>query len=348
MGNFRNNQIPALNPYQLGSTAPGFWGHAIVGGMRAAQANTGWDYELSEETEGFATIWPQVIDWPFAQDDEGVAFDQANLYGLRTRCVRQPLADGGGDNDEWWVAVPKSLPSGYTAVGRCGILVPLYADHLGDPMGGISWNHRTAGGFLLDTGTTEGGLRAQWGPRNRGQQVVPALIGDIYTTQWEYYVTESGGGGTIEYLAALLASDHVGFRGGKLTFTIGHYGPDYPLTGSATFEIVAVRSDKFWDPYDSDGSDQPEVLTSGTVSWDIPLPGDPVVVQELTLGSMIPSGKGIPYNFFVRYEYHEDTVPVAPVYVSSHNFRLSPRTDIPPWFFASTRNKCVPGGIVMP
>jgi hypothetical protein len=297
MGNFRNNQRPAANPFYA-DVAPGFWGLSVIGGMTAVQANRGYDYELSEETEGYATIWPEVIDWPFAQDEEGISFDQANLLGVRTRCVRQKMADGGGDNDDWWVAVPKSRPSGYTAVGRCGILVPLYADHFGDPMNGISWNHRTAGGVLLNTAATEGLLRSQWGPRNRAQLTLGAMIGDAYSGQWEWYGdTNPFNLPDTRYVAAYLATTHVGFRGGKLTFTIGHYGPNYPLTGSRTFEICAVRSDRFWDPFDQDDSDQPEVLTSGTVSWNIPTPTDPVVVQEITLGSMIPLRQRYPVRF---------------------------------------------------
>lgn len=350
MGNFRNNQIPAANPFYAGDAVPGFWGLSVIGGKTAVQANTAYDYELSEEVEGYQTIWPEVIDWPFSEDEEGVAFDQANLRGLRTRCVRLPLADGGGDNDEWWVAVPKTLPSGYTEVGRCGIIVPLYADHLGDPMIGVSWNHRTAGGLLLDTGTAEGSLRAQWGPRNRGQKTLGADVSDIYSGMWTYYINEPGATpNETGWIVAPIALTHVGFRGGRIEITLNSDSctNTWPDSGTLSLQVVAIRADKFWDPFDADAGDQPTVLQTISVPWSFALPGDPPVTTTHTLNALIPSGIGIPFHFFLRYEYNPGVV-VTGVYRSRHNCFLSPRTDIPPWLFASTRNKCVPGGIVMP
>jgi len=357
MGAFRNNQRPAPNPYSGSETVPGFWGLSAIGGMTCQQANTTLDYYVDPypaEVEGSETILTQVIDWPFTEDDAGVAFDQANLYGVRTRCWRIPAADGGGDRDSW-TAVPKTLPAEYTPVGRCGIQ-PIFADYLGantltNP---VTWNHRTpTSPFLLDVGTAEGLARSQWVPMNYNQQVLGADIGDAFTGQWTVYSNPPHNPADYVWIAAQIASSHVGFRGGVLTFTIGAtYAGTVPAAGSFTAEIVAVSILDTWDPFDEAGTGGVvEILDTKTVSWSFATFADPPVILTLNLGDLRPSNVGVPFNFYVRYAWDNSFtngfVP-APIYGSSHVFQLSPRTDVPLWYFASTRNKVAPGGIIQP
>lgn len=65
-------------------------------------------------------IIPQVIEWPWATDDAGVAFP-SGIVGLRTvnaaRNTERAWATPGDplEGQDKWIAVPTTLPSGYTA-----------------------------------------------------------------------------------------------------------------------------------------------------------------------------------------------------------------------------------------
>lgn len=349
MGDFLNSKIGRR--FNLGDAFDTASQH-ILGIMHPVRASTTVD-ELSNEVEGSALVLTEVIDWPWATDDEGFSFDQSNLYGVRTACFRLPLADGGGDKDDW-VAVPKTLPSGYTAVGRCGLTeAPLYSGHLDSitAFSGAGWNHRTATGLLWDTSDPLQALRALWSPMNRNQTVCTADISDIYSTMWSFYYNDPMDPDPA-WVVAPIVSSHVGFRAGRVEITINANSMEasWPNSGSRTLEVVAVRSDKFWDPLDADGSDQPEVLDSASVSWNFSAPTDPAVTTDYNLGAMTGADTGVPYDFFFRYEYDNagGTQSPAPVYFTRHNTFLGPRTDVPLWYFASMRNRCAPGGIIIP
>ena len=341
MADFLNSKVGTLNPF-------------VLGPMQVVRANTTfdygagyWDEDLMEyvypEIPGWVACLTEVIEWPFSTDDAGVSFP-GGLYGVRTRAWRQPLADGGGDMD-WWTAVPRELPAEYQAAGRYSVLVSgFYTDYLGDnPAAGTVWNHRTPTGLLLNSTNDPDGHRALWTPMNLNQQVVEVTISDAFSGQWVPYV-DAPFGGTILYWVAALDSQHVGFRGGKLTFTVAAtaFGA-MPESGSADFEIVAVPLNEFWDPYDCDDSDLPVSLTSGTVSWSFASYADPPVVVDVDLGDMRPP-PGIPCRFFIRYPTSGD----VPIYQSSHYVRLSPRVDVPLWYSASMGNRVAPGGIIVP
>ena len=51
---------------------------------------------------------PILIDWPFAADENGIPFDQANLYGMS---YQAPAHD---DDYKDFIPLPKTVPAGYT------------------------------------------------------------------------------------------------------------------------------------------------------------------------------------------------------------------------------------------
>lgn len=328
----------------------------VLGPMQVVRAeaaidydNGEWNEELGEyvypEIDGWTYCLTEVIPWPFAEDEEGVAFDQSNLVGVRTRTWRRPMADGGGDSDEYWTAVPKSLPDGYTPVNRGeGILTGgFYADYLGDDlMGPKDWNHRTPTGLLWNDTTDPDQLRRKWAPMNQSQRVATADTGDAFSGNWDLYTPEDFYSGFVDcYWVSQIASIHVGFRNAKVVWTYGVTGSG---VGSATFEVISVRADEFWDPIDCDNPPPSlQILASGSVSitGGTPLPH----VLEIELGELIPDGLGIPFNFFIRYEADASFVPI---FGTNHHFILSPRTDVPLHYSASMKNNLAPGGIIEP
>lgn len=331
----------------------------VLGPVSATRASVGIEYEYDPDSEMFVPVevdgWTncltEVAPWPFDADAAGIGYP-AGTIGVRTRTWRRPMADGGGDSEDYWTAVPDSLPDGYTEVTRGqGILIDgFYADYLGsDPFSGTTWNLRTATGTVLTIDNDPLGLRAKWTPMNQGQQVLPITIGDIYTGQWvDYRPDASSPFEDTLYFVAALATNHIGFRGGKLVFTVVRNGsPPMVYSQSATYEIVAVRADRYWDRWDADGTeDVVEVLTSGSISFSFSTYEDPPVVIEHVLDELIPEEIGIPFNFFIRYPYNTDPSGGVPIFTSSHAFQLSPRVDVPLWYSASMGNYVAPGGYI--
>lgn len=330
MANFRNSKAGLRNRF-------------VLGPMQAVRASVvvsyEWDYETEQEIEvespGSAHCLTEVIEWPFSEDEAGVSFP-GNLYGVRTRCWRQPLADGGGDMD-WWTAVPKTLPSGYTLVPRYGgtysLISGFYHDYIGDdPMAGFSWNLRTAGGVLLDLLDSEQSARAQWSPMNLNQQCYnnssPAFfwMGDV-----------EGHG---DYYLALLAQDHIGFRGGLATLTssqgVERSGEmeiwGHPVTGTYVDDAVLIDSVTLTAP--------------PRISPPVGEPG-PIVpsVTEVSLPAMLPTSDGIRWNFYGKITPSDWINELATV---GKVFQLSPRVDVPLFYCASMGNRVSPGGIILP
>ncbi len=330
MANFRNNQAPAIpNPWvrKQGQLDPdGFYGLGTIGAMGPAQASTTPD-GFGGELAGYATIWPQVVDCPFSVDLAGIPYDTANTYGLRTRCIRKPVADGGGD-DDWWYLVPKTLAAAYTAVGRCGLFVdfPMFYDHLQNGF----WNHRTPGGVLLDTSTPTGYGKSLWVPQAFNQ----TFVGTSYDTGSWNFATGTGYGPS-GWFYGTLATNCVGFRGGLLTVTCS-----YAFAQSGTLYIMAAPYDEPWDPTD-DGTSAPTTIATQAVSFAA-YTGGPPLVNNYTLPAMHALADGMPCNFYAVIKFDAP----APFFVAQYDFSLGYRTDIPAWFFSSTRNKCAPGGII--
>ena len=328
------------------------YGGACLPQMMPARASTNLDYYVPPypaEVAGRVTCLTEVVPWPYAADTEGIAFDQANLWGVRTVCWRRPDADGAGDK-EWWTAVPRTLPAGYTSVGRCGITT-LISNHLSgiSSDGSVSysqWNHRTPTGLLWDMSIPLQQYKSRWSPMNLNQQVLTRETGDGYSGNWVWYYNDDVTS-VVAWIAAAVDTSHIGFRGGKLTFTIGaHYAGTVPISGSATYEIIAVRVDEYWDRVDADGTEGVvEILTSGSLSWSFTTFADPAVVITHTLPALLPADTGILYNFYIRYAGPIGG-PSIPIFGTSHVFKLSPRTDVPLWYFSSMGNDVAPGGYI--
>lgn len=321
-------------------------GLGVLAPCNPARANTteefNYDTMMMEEVEGWTVCRTEVVPWPFSADEEGIAFDQANLYGVRTRVWRVPLADGGGDK-EWWTAVPKTLPAEYTPCGRCHIGYARVADYIGsDPMSGFEWSHRKANGFIPDTSTDEGAARARWSPMNLNQQVVSG--GSISESSLfyvpmppDFHVYES-------YRTAALSSDHIGFRGGRATVTLRNDYVSYPITVSVDLKIASLPvTSSGW----SSGGPPGDLVDYQTITISATFSGfaDPDHTEDFDLDELMPD-PGIRHNFIVYLDPLGSPAAFQPPFNAS--FVLSPRTDVPlPWF-ASQRNRVAPGGIIVP
>lgn len=325
----------------------------ILGEMVPVRAVPGYDYDEDEEVTGRALVITEVVPWMHDEDDEGVAFDRANLCGVRNFCLRRPLADGGGDDNDW-VAVPRSLPGGYTAVGRCGILIPgLYADHIGDtgPYTAQSWNHRTHTGLLWDTSDPEQAARSQWAPMNRNQLTLNGSIGpfswgaaypeDDEDPEWALNAIPIAG----------LASSHIGFRGGRIELTFINAGPFWPHTVRRNFTIACWPiTDDPWI-YAEHPPANKEDLHTINASHEFTTPGADYT-ETFDLPELKPSQDGIPCHFYLvgRTSNEEGPDDYNVVFLGRFSFAyyLSPRTDVPLWYFASMGNRVAPGGIIIP
>ena len=344
---FTNAQKLAPNPwvralgYLNDETLSTFYGLGIIGAMNPARANTSGEGEA--EQEGYTECLTEVVPWPYDEDSAGIAFDKDNLYGVRTRVWRQTIADGGGDK-EWYVPVPKMLPDGYTEVGRCGIGYSVVFDYIGDSLGvGFTWNHRTAGGVLLDANDPEEGYRMRWSPQGLNQNFYEVglidaeiIAVDPIPNPYDYYKWW------------LLASDSVGFRSGKVEATL--VNPNYPNTysGSETFTIAySDMPDWAEEPWEvGDVPAHAHTVGSLTLSASFAM-WEATKDVEVDLGALDFGHNGItkmiylysgPYSSGTSY----DLVSGAIV------FKLGYRCDIPlPWF-SSTGNRVAPGGIIQP
>lgn len=298
----------------------------VLGPHDPARANTdiGFD-ELGNPIDiaGWTTCLTEVMDGLFTEDVAGVTF--GNVYWVRTRCWRQPLADGGGDRD-WWTAVPKTLPTGYTQFGRCGVLVSgNYFDYIGaDPMRGHSWNLRKATGYLIDVAASaENAERVRWSPMNLNQEcmeISPTFV----------YMGEVPGHGN--YSLALLAEDHIGFRGGRVTLTSLQ-----GLEKSGSYEI--------WG-HPVTGTFLADGVSIGSISLTAPpriSPTEPSVTY-VSLPSMLPTTNGIRWQYYLK----EDPATGNDLSGVSQLYQLSPRVDVPLHYSASMANRVAPGGVIVP
>lgn len=323
-----------------------------------------------------ATILTEVINWPFSEDEAGIPFDQANLYGVRTRAWSilndvendPPLADGDRD---WWTAVPKTLPAGYTATGRCGQLVPLVYDYLGDnPLYGedefltpLLWQLRTPTGVIpYDADPDEQQAIAEWRPLNLNQLTlqtfVAPLISGFYLFEGSVPPISDNGHppysapntSTIRYWYAVHLGNHIGVRGCRIRVFV--WADDYviPIIGGTEPPEFAIKVDikLGWSdepPSSPDFSDNEEWTHTFTEA-DLVDEGAGNGFQHQFVGEIIsdgvlpPHGRKKSIEAFVGYQGAGDIGLVSVV------IDWGPRTDVPLWYFASTGNLTAPGGYV--
>lgn len=349
-----------------GSSDPYFAGRSILGRMRPIHVDVPGDW---------APCLAHVSEWPFAEDAAGVPFDVANIWALRTRSLGH--ADGG--EADHYTAVPRILPPEYTAVGRCG-RVPLIYDHLGeDPMQGVvefdgmtfvtrpvRWRTAT-GQYPTDLTDDDGYL---WVPMNLNQQTIhfgQSTDEDTGGPDFTGGFSEAGDSGTgvafggpdcsvpstigptlTRNFAYLSAGRHVGFRGGKIR--VGFFsGSSYPC---GIFTVGDIRIVIGYSDSAPDGTALP-----GTILFDASYtfqdlidigPADPWLTRyqiEVSLPAMlVPSAGAAPKYWSVWMGGCFAGVGG----VILRECHLSPRTDVPPWFWSSTRNRVAPGGIIVP
>lgn len=334
MANFVNTQKGGINQFALlGSPIAVYhFGLGVLPQTEPARAVT-----LDEFTENSTDCLTEVFDWPFTQDENGIAFDKDNLYGVRTQTIRQVIGSGGGDRfGEELVAVPKTLPSGYTESNRCGIVVPLIQDFLFG-IGPSQYGAVIVRSATSDDVFSDDQYKKAWTPMNRGSQG--------YQTSFVWGV-EVDGNSDYSYIA----TDHIGFRtGGKLVTTIsGHGGdPSKVWDHSGVLEFYSLDSDQTGG-----------LNYIGQISEDLYQNSSDNVV-ETAINFALPSETlGKTSNFFVKGTLTLRDTDMSgnpsdpPTYTQEVGtwfpavLSLGPRTDVPLWYFASKGNKCAPGGIV--
>lgn len=288
-----------------------------------------------------------VADWPWATDEIGVAFDQSNLWAVRTRACVAGLQGEGGDGGEvdWWTAVPKTLPSGYTFKGRTGLLSSgISADYLGAmPLFGpctyntsldtyaqsyALWREPTlVDGFY--SGTPH--QFYEWMPSNLSRCTLPIGTPSAwYTTnpgptQIDYYI------GHLGQPANLSALRHVGFRGGRYTASGGGTGP-------ANTSVLYIG----WTGY---SNQFPTDLSQITITQTVDITA---LSGNQSLGSCLaptPAAGGINARkwWHAVIKYSNGTGGTG---AFATGIKMSPRTDIPAWFTCVTGNRVAPGGVI--
>jgi hypothetical protein len=333
---WRNNRTQGQNPQQMlrgiNPYAARFFGFNAMGRAGPIQAPQDPGYEGPPFPLGQTYCMPEVCEWPFATDDAGLAFDVDNLYGIRGICYNDK-ANGNQESDDWWIAVPRTLPSGYTRMGRL----------LGDPFG--------FGGLIPNVnGNSYGGLRrpgnlfypgpgrydsTQWAPCNVSRQTYDASV-DNYYDVW-------GTDGVLTFYTLQTIGPHCGFRDAKLELT-ALFPPDGPGDGSTVVSL-------YWDEPGTilDNSTTPpqlpaHLLYSVTVPYRsfVPVTGSWPGTGAYTINSIgsILQPKKYPVLHYIGQQNHGSGTggPIA-------TFRFGPRTDIPPHFACTTKNLYAPGGI---
>lgn len=353
-----------------GAADPYFAGRSILGRMRPIHS------VYAGESE---PCLAHVGEWKFSEDEAGVPFDVDNIWTLRTRVLGH---DDGGEAD-FDVAVPKILPEGYTPVGRCG-RVPLVYDHLGDdPMQGVvefdGYEYATRPvRWRTPTGQYPPDLEDNgylWVPMNLNQQVLTReLNGGLFQswgTDGSVLLSTPGGTNPVTGLPYSPLSttfnlgwfccplgQHVGFRGGKVRFSYrgGGYGAtfQYPWRGYLRVKIGYSYTPLSFDEHPSDVPFD-EAVTKTEADYDGTIGAQlNWTPEEWDLPALPAPNTGVRPYWYLMYTQANQGVSTATIHDDGldgdwpSHFRMSPRTDIPPWFWSSTRNRISPGGIILP
>lgn len=332
------NQL--AEPANLGSIFYSYhFGLNSLGQCQPARAPAQYNPETELYEDNFVPCLTEVIDWPLSVDENGYAFDQANLLGVRTRTWRTEALDG--DKDDQWIAVPKTLPSGYTMQTRHASITN-YIDALGGTSTATGFEGyaktRTAAQAELRELSDPNYWKGNWGPMNR--------YDEGYTTTAASYTTDPE---ETNRDMALIASNHVGFRAGELTLNVNH-GTVAGFDNSTTMKIKC-RNAGTTDPFTTLGTINASYTTDGTATTED-------LEYNISFSCLSPT-LGRTQDFYVSCEITtRDADPftslpiVPPTYTTTPgalgliSFILAPRTDVPLWYFAATKNKCAPGGLV--
>ena len=366
MINYNKSKVIGPNPFMVrNGHAPThgsgtFYGLNITGIHEPAQATTGSTYGAEAASLMLGLDAPPtnifrwkpcillVADWPWATDEIGVAFDQSNLWGVRTRCCVAGLAGEGGDGGEvdWWTAVPRTLPSGFTFKGKRGSsgaefdtlgAFPLYGPASYDYDFGsglyaynryqITWREqRQIDGYGASATHTD----YQWAPMNLSR------LSLLFGAQSGWYTVGFGLGseeytiGHIGQIADFAELPHVGFRGGRLLVTLPGAGPYAP---AGTLTAIVGYSE----------TNTPADMSAITTAWSQDI--TTAATGPVAIGNCLAPPSGGPT---ARKYWHLILKRIVAVgnYTALNEGRVSPRTDIPLWFTSITGNRVAPGGIV--
>lgn len=358
MTNYRHNWREGYHPFLAvpGGSAIRPWGMDVPA-LGPVQGGGSW-----------APCQTQVIEWPWAADELGVPFDQDNLWGVRTRCWSTDVDTSAGDRD-WWVAVPKVLGEEYTPRGRSHVQ-PMIFDHLGDnPLLGVveydgfSYNTRPVrwrtptGQYPSDLGD-DGYL---WLPMNLNQNVYADyndLVGGPFLTfgfsEADNSGTASGMGGPGCSIPITVGPSltrtwgyvqigrHVGFRGGGLRIVNYANDPCGPVVAGNLRIVIG------WD--DSTPSTTalpPNIIYDDSFAFsDLSAVGGEPWPWELLVdlpAILVDSSEGEAKQWVVW----AGTCMAGSGPNVLQRVYLSPRTDIPLWYWASQRNRVATGGIIV-
>ena len=383
---YRSTQRVGVHPTlsAAGSPNPYFMGRGLLGRLRPVRVD-------AINAASWLPCLAHVVEWPFAEDDAGVAFDTANIWGLQTRVDAQPAVDtdpAGGDLIRL-TAVPKILPAGYTAVGRCG-RVNMFSDLLGaDPFRGVvdydqyggdpypirpvRW--RTPTGQYPTDLDDDGYL---WVPMNLNQRVVENQFAFVGMTGWKaetgtgelsvsgndpiFGMPYSGSNNFRGTTAILMGSPHIGFRGGALDLSYATTGwsSAFPVDFKLRARIRLGYSDApKTAPDESDTIGFEREYTEADLTYQgwlyhAPLGSSAhIYTIRIEFGPILPP-LGTRKHFMALYREQAVVGGTLIIGGSFHGLNVdstlkwSPRTDVPAWFWSSTRNRIAPGGIVVP
>lgn len=289
-----DNVVQTFNFWQIGFMAP-------------IKAEIPTDYFAPNQI----ACWPEVIEWPYSADDNGISFDTANLLGVRCYARRNCLIPDGGGDPAIWIPVPKTLPGAYTETRRGSIL---YGPGYPEPENKYtSYNMRTATGLYYPEASP-----SPWVPQGRNTTALIAYMG-LFSTWQNISITP------YEWLSPVTGPSELGYRSGSF-FRSGSGVGSY----SVSLQIEFVP----------DGSSTPQIVQTiavsegGTSSSDYPLT------------SMV-APNGVAGSFQARVSVPVATIDVDEFLSSPvQEFHLGYRTDIPLWFFSASGNLVAPGGVL--
>lgn len=319
MADFRNNQLGMLRPVtdliatRTATIHSRVWGDFTLGRTGAIQSQDAGSF--SETSQNILT---QVIDWPYAADAHGHAFDQANLWGVRNICYMTTSFDPSPRQDRLnLTAVPKILPAGYIWRERCGNGIRNYSSTLkcgsGNPYGisSVFWRDTNGDAPNYPTGYL-------WIPANLNQLTCDASFGP-----------------SVAPFLRIDTAGHVGFRNGTATVSA--------VFGASTNQTTTIYIG--WDTiaYVVTSTNLPRNIVWSSGPYTAPAPASPLTVN---IGQVIGGTDGTPSAYYIWCVTVDSVTGPVNSTVVVCNINMAPRTDIPLHYSASTGTNYAPGGII--